>query len=132
MENILKIKEGCLQGATSQEVAELAVKILDSKLASEIKLLKIDAKTVIADYFVICTGNSSTQIKTLADEVEYKLGIAGVADVRLEGSASDEWKVVDCKDVIVHIFSPDARDFYKLDRLWADCEEIDINKILNS
>ncbi|MBE6624135.1 MAG: ribosome silencing factor [Ruminococcaceae bacterium] len=132
MENILEIKEGCLQGATSQEVAELAVKILDSKLASEIKLLKIDAKTVIADYFVICTGRSTTQIKTLADEVEYKLKVAGVIEPKLEGSASDEWKIVDCKDVIIHIFSVEARDFYKLDRLWADCEEIDITKILNS
>ena len=132
MENILEIKENCLQGATSREVAELAVKILDSKLASEIKLLKIDAKTVIADYFVICTGRSTTQVKTLADEVEYKLKVAGVSDSRLEGSASDEWKIVDCKDVIIHIFSTEARDFYKLDRLWADCEEIDITKILNS
>ncbi len=132
MENILEIKEGCLEGATSCEVAELAVKILDSKLASEIKLLKIDAKTVIADYFVICTGRSTTQIKTLADEVEYKLKVAGVPEIRLEGSASDEWKIVDCKDVIIHIFSTEARDFYKLDRLWSDCEEIDITKILNS
>ena len=132
MENILEIKEGCLQGATSQEVAALAVKILDSKLASEIKLLKIDAKTVIADYFVICTGRSTTQIKTLADEVEYKLGVAGVQNIKLEGNTSDEWKVVDCKDVIIHIFSPDAREFYKLDRLWADCEDIDLSNILNS
>jgi ribosome-associated protein len=132
MENILEIKEGCLKGATSQEVAELAVKILDSKLASEIKLLKIDAKTIIADYFVICTGRSTTQIKTLADEVEYKLKVAGVNEPRLEGSASDEWKIVDCKDVIIHIFSLEARDFYKLDRLWADCDEMDISKILNS
>lgn len=132
MENILGIKEGCLIGASSDKIAELAIKILDSKKAEDLKLLKIDTKTIIADYFVICTGTSTTQIKTLADEVEYKLSLAGVADIRLEGSAADDWKVVDCKDVIIHIFSPDARDFYKLDRLWADCEEIDTDKILNS
>ena len=132
MENILNIKEGCLNGASSNEIAEMAIKIVDSKKALDIKLLKIDAKTIIADYFVICTGTSTTQIKTLADEVEYKLSLAGVSDVRLEGSAADDWKVVDCKDVIIHIFSQDAREFYKLDRLWSDCEEIDINKILNS
>ena len=131
MENIFEVKEDALIGATSEKVAEMAIKILDNKLAKELKMLKIDAKTIIADYFVICTGNSTTHIKTLADEVEYKLGVAGVSDIRLEGSASDEWKVVDCKDVIIHIFSPDARDFYKLDRLWADCEEIDISKIIN-
>lgn len=132
MDNIIEIKEGCLIDASSENVAQMASKILDSKKASDLKILKIAEKTIIADYFVICTGNSSTQIKTLADEVEYKLGVAGVKDIRLEGSASDDWKVVDCKDVIIHIFSPDARDFYKLDRLWADCEEIDIDKILNS
>ncbi len=131
MDNILEIKEGCLVNQAPDKVAELAIRILDFKKASDLKLLKIDEKTIIADYFVICTGNSSTQIKTLADEVEYKLGVAGVQDIRLEGGASDEWKVVDCKDVIIHIFSPDARDFYKLDRLWADCEEIDLNNILN-
>ena len=109
MDNILEIKEGFLNDASSDIVAETAIKILDSKKASDLKLLRIDTKTIIADYFVICTGNSSTQIKTLADEVEYKLGIAGVKDIRLEGSASDDWKVVDCKDVIIHIFSPDAR-----------------------
>ena len=105
MENILGIKEGCLIGADSTQVAELAVKILDSKKAENIKLLKIDTKTIIADYFVICTGTSSTQVKSLADDVEYRLGIAGVADIRLEGSNADDWKVVDCKDVIIHISS---------------------------
>ena len=78
------------------------------------------------------TDKAKGALKTLADEVEYKLGLAGVSDIRLEGNNSDEWKVVDCKDVIIHIFSQDAREFYKLDRLWSDCEEIDINKILNS
>ena len=107
-------------------------KILDSKKAEDIKVLKIDAKTTIADYFVICTGTSNTHVKTLADEVDYRLGIAGVSELRLEGSLADDWKVIDCKDVIVHIFSASAREFYKLDRLWADCEEIDISKILNS
>lgn len=131
MENIFEIKEGCLKEATSFQVAELTTKILDSKKASDLKILKIDSKTIIADYFVICTGNSTTQIKTLADEVEYKLGLAGVSDIRLEGNNSDEWKVVDCKDVIIHIFSPDAREFYKLDRLWSDCEEISLDSILN-
>ena len=132
MENILGIKEGCLIGATSYEIAELTAKILDSKKAEDIKILKIDTKTTIADYFVICTGNSNTHVKTLADEADYRLGIAGVSDLRLEGTNADDWKVIDCKDVIIHIFSTSAREFYKLDRLWADCEEIDITKIINS
>ena len=132
MENIFEVQEGILIGKGSEDVAKLATQLLDSKKADNIKVLKIDTKTIIADYFVIANGRSTTQIKALADELEYKLGVAGVSDIRLEGSDSNEWKVLDCKDVIIHIFSEEARDFYKLDRLWADCEEISIEEILNS
>ena len=131
MDYIFKVNEGELSQASSFDIAKAAVKILDSKIASDIKMLKIDQKTIIADYFVICTGNSSTQVKTLADEVEYQLGVGGVPYVKLEGNDSDEWKIVDCHDVIVHVFSNDARNFYKLEKLWSDGEEIDINSILN-
>lgn len=130
MEVLFNVKENELENATSLEVASAAIKVLDSKKAGDIKLLKIDQKTIIADYFVICTGNSSTQVKTLADEVDYQLGEGGVPYVRLEGADSDEWKIIDCHDIIVHIFSNEARGFYKLEKLWADAEEIDISTII--
>ena len=130
MEVLFNVKENELENATSLEVASAAIKVLDSKKAGDIKLLKIDQKTIIADYFVICTGNSSTQVKTLADEVDYQLGVGGVPYVRLEGADSDEWKIIDCHDIIVHVFSNEARGFYKLEKLWADAEEIDISTII--
>ncbi|MBE6673685.1 MAG: ribosome silencing factor [Ruminococcaceae bacterium] len=130
MDILFNVKDGELENSTSFEIACAAVKVLDSKKAGDIKLLKIDKKTIIADYFVICTGNSSTQIKTLADEVEYQLGVGKVPYVRLEGTDSDEWKIIDCHDIIVHVFSNEARGFYKLEKLWADAEEIDINSII--
>ena len=130
MEVVFNVKENELVGADSIKIAEAAIKVLDIKKANDIKLLKIDEKTSIADYFVICSGNSSTQIKTLADEAEYQLNNGGVAHVRLQGTDSDEWKVLDCHDVIIHIFSNEARNFYKLEKLWADAEEIDINGLL--
>ena len=130
MENLFKVEPGQLENASSLEVVGAVVKILDNKLAKDIKALKIDSKTIIADYFVICSGNSSTQIKTLADEVEYQLGVGALPYVRLEGTDSNEWKVVDCHDVIVHIFSDEAREFYKLEKLWADAEEISIADLL--
>ena len=130
MEVLYNVKDGELENASSYEIACAAVKVLDSKKASDLKLLKIDSKTTIADYFVICSGNSSTQIKTLSDEVEYQLGVGKVPYVRLEGTDSDEWKVIDCHDIIVHVFSNEARGFYKLEKLWADAEEIDINSII--
>lgn len=130
MENLFKVEPGQLENASSLEIVGAVVKILDNKLAKDIKALKIDSKTIIADYFVICSGNSSTQIKTLADEVEYQLGVGALPYVRLEGTDSNEWKVVDCHDVIVHIFSDEAREFYKLEKLWADAEEISIADLL--
>ena len=130
MENIFKIEPNQLENATSFDIVTAVVKILDNKKAKGIKALKIDNKTIIADYFVICSGNSSTQIKTLADEVEYQLGVGALPYIRLEGTDSNEWKVVDCHDVIVHIFSDEAREFYKLEKLWADADEVDISEII--
>ena len=131
MEVLYNVKDGELENATALEITSATVKVLDSKKAADIKVLKIDQKTIIADYFVICTGNSSTQIKTLADEVEYQLGVGKVPYVRLEGADSDEWKIIDCHDIIVHVFSNEARGFYKLEKLWADAEEIDISSIID-
>lgn len=130
MENVFNVQEGSLAEASSLQIAEAAVKTLDYKKACDIKLLKIDEQTTIADYFVICSGNSSTQIRTLADEVEYQLGRGDVPHVQLQGTDSDEWKIIDCHDVIVHVFSNEARAFYKLERLWADATEIDISGLL--
>ena len=132
MENMFEVQEGILFDKGADEIVKVAVKILDSKKASDIKVLKIDTKTILADYFVICNGRSTTQIKALADELEYKLGVGGIGYIRLEGSDSNEWKVLDCKDVIIHVFSTEAREFYNLDRLWADCEEINLDEILNA
>lgn len=130
MEKVFNVVPGSLSEATPIQIAEAAVKTLDYKKAGDIKLLKIDEQTTIADYFVICSGNSSTQIKTLADEVEYQLGRGSVPFVQLQGTNSDEWKIIDCHDVIVHIFSNEARAFYKLEKLWADSTEIDISGLL--
>ena len=130
MENIFNVKEGELIEASSLKIAEAAVKTLDVKKAGEIKLLKVQDKTTITDYFVICSGNSSTQIRTLADEVEYQLKQGGVPHVQIQGTDSDEWKIIDCLDVIVHVFSNEARAFYKLEKLWADAEEIDISGLI--
>lgn len=131
MEEIFKIPEGALNNASSLEIAKNVVRILDAKKAGDIKLLRVEDKTVITDYFVICTGTSRTQLKSLADEVEYQLGVGGVPFLRLEGNDCDDWKVIDCRDVIVHVFNVEARGFYKLEKLWADAEEIDISGLTN-
>ena len=115
---------------TSLELAKLAVKSLDSKRGSQIKVIKIDGISVIADYFVIATGHSSTQVKALADAVEYELKEAGENASHIEGHRNDSWILLDYVDVIVHVFSEEAREYYDLDKMWSDGEEIDISDVL--
>ena len=109
---------------TPRELGEIIVKTLDAKKAKDIKLLRIDDKTVLADYFVICEGTSNTQIKALAGEVEYKMGLYGKPVLRMEGYSEGVWVILDFASVIVHIFSRDAREFYKLEKLWDNGTEI--------
>ncbi len=106
------------------------INALESKKAHDIKVIKITDITSIADYFVIATGTSATQVRALADEVDYQMGNNGINAARIEGTGKDSWFLIDYNDIVVHIFSREARDFYDLDRLWADGEEISIDTIL--
>ena len=110
---------------TSAEIAAIAAKALDDKNARDIKVLKTDKQTVLADYFVICNGTSSTHIKALVDEVDKQLSEAGEPPIRREGLRSDIWVLMDFGCVIVHVFTDEARKFYNLERLWSDAEEVD-------
>ena len=110
----------------SRETAVFAAKILDDKKAREIKLLDISGLTTIAEFFVICTGGSTTQVKALADNVVEKMSENGAEPLRCEGYKSCEWILLDYGDVVVHIFKEDMRSFYNLDHLWGDAKNIQI------
>ena len=113
-----------LKDATPLELAHAIFDVLDAKKAHKLRVLRVNDQTVITDYFVICTGNSSTQVKSLGGELEYKLGLRGVDPVHFEGRDSDGWIVLDYSTVIVHIFNRELRDFYQLEKLYGDAEEI--------
>ena len=115
---------------TSYETAIAAVKAIDGKKGLNIQVIRISDISVLADYMVIATGNSSTHVKALADEVEYRLDEAGVSVSHIEGYRSKSWILLDYVDVIVHVFSEEAREFYDLDRLWQDGESIDISEFV--
>ena len=115
---------------TSKEMSEKIVGVLASKIGKDIKLLKIDKITVIADYFVVCTANSTTQIKTLCDEVEAALEAEGEKVLHREGYRNGGWVLLDYGCVVVHVFMEDAREHYNLERLWQDAEDIDISGIV--
>lgn len=110
---------------TPAEIAAIAAKALENKKARDVKVLKTAEQTVLADYFVICNGTSSTHIKALVDEVDKELSEAGEPPIRREGLRSDIWVLMDFGCVIVHLFTDEARKFYNLERLWSDSEEID-------
>ncbi len=107
-----------------EEITAIAYHALDSKNAKDVKILKTAEHTVLADYFVICNGTSTTHIKALVDEVDRELSEAGEPPVRREGLRSDIWVLMDFGSVIVHIFTDEARKFYDLERLWSDAEAV--------
>lgn len=113
----------------SKELAMQIAKLLDSKKATRVKVLKVRDLTVLADYFVIASGTSSTHVKSLAEEVEFQFKEKGVAPIRTEGFNTQNWFILDYANVIVHVFSPDARDYYDPDHLWADGEDVPMDFI---
>ena len=117
---------------TPDEIAGLVVSVLDNKKAQDIKLLRTTDITVLADYFVICTASSTTQLRTLSDEVERILKENGEFPLRREGHRSGGWILIDFGCVIVHLFLHEAREFYTLERLWSDAESIDITTIIKN
>ncbi|MBD9061320.1 MAG: ribosome silencing factor [Ruminococcaceae bacterium] len=115
---------------TDREELEIAVKALDSRKAKNITALKVEDLTILANYFIIASATSTTQVKALADEVEYQLGEKGVKPKSIEGYQSQTWIMLDYYDIIVHVFLEETRDFYQLERLWADGIPVDISDLV--
>lgn len=114
---------------TPKELALKAAEILDNKKAEDIKVIEVTEQTIVADYFVLATGTSSTHVKALADDVEYELEQIGVHDGHIEGRATG-WVLLDYGAVLVHVFDKESRAYYNLERLWTDANLVDISDIL--
>ena len=113
-----------------KEIAVAVTKALDEKKGMDIKLLKIDRVSSLADYFLICTGTSNTHVKTLCDYAEYTLENLGESMLGREGHRGNSWELLDYGTIVVHVFTEEAREFYALERLWADAEQVDLSNIL--
>ena len=111
---------------TAFETAQLAAQVLDTKKGEQVRILGIRDVSVLGDYFVIATGTSGTHVKALADEVEFRLGEAGVRPHHVEGYRSNSWILLDYGEVVVHVFTQQSREFYDLDRLWQNGEPIPV------
>ena len=126
--NIPKIKLDKNGRPESASLAEEIYRILDSKNGEDVAVIKVAEKTDLTDYFVIATAKSTTHVRALTDEVEYRVELAGIKPDRSEGRGNgNSWMVIDYGNVLVHVFSREAREFYNLDKLYSDAEKIEIN-----
>jgi len=107
------------------ETALAAAAALEKVKGTDIQVLRIDSLSILADYFVIGTGSSTTQVRAMAAEVEKQLSEKGAALGHREGFEKGGWILLDYASVIVHIFLPASRDFYSLDRLWEDAQRVE-------
>ena len=115
---------------SANEVAITVTKALDEKKGMDIRLLKIDRVSSLADYFLICTGTSNTHVKTLCDYAEYSMEQLGEPLLGREGHRGNTWELLDYGSVVIHVFTDEARKFYDLERLWADAENVDLRDIV--
>ena len=113
-----------------RNLAVCAAEILYAKKAFALKLLHVEEQTILADYFLIANGNSNTQLKALADELIFQLNELGIQPSHIEGMNEATWIILDYGSVIIHLFNPETRRFYNLERLWSESEEVDITPIL--
>ena len=103
---------------------------LDGKKGGDIKVLKTEGLTTLADYFVLCTATSNTQIKAMSDACEEAAESNGERAHHIEGHRGGTWLLMDFSSVVVHVFTDEARKFYDLERLWSDAEELDMAQVL--
>ena len=114
----------------SNEMAIQIAKALDAKKGQDIKVLKTEEVTTLAEYFVLCTATSSTQVKAMSDACEAAMEKLGESVHHIEGHRDGSWLLMDFSSVIVHVFTDEARKFYDLERLWSDAVEIDLTEAL--
>ncbi|WP_261129561.1 ribosome silencing factor [Bacillus sp. Marseille-Q3570] len=115
---------------TSNELVELSVRALDDKRAENIVVLDVQGISLVADYFIICHGNSEKQVEAIAREVKDRAQENEYPVKRLEGLDQSRWVLIDLGDVIVHIFHKDDRMYYNLEKLWGDAPTLNIESML--
>ena len=112
------------------DALKIALKAADDKKAHDLLALDISRIASFASYFLFCTGDSSRQMQAIADEIQKKLKEAGILTSHVEGYQNSEWILLDYFDLVVHVFSKEARGFYDLERLWRDGKKLDTDKLL--
>ncbi|UWG96887.1 ribosome silencing factor [Dehalobacter sp. DCM] len=108
----------------SPDQLQKVVGFIEDKKGQNISILDLKGISIIADYFMIATGNSTTQTKAITEHLVEKLPEAGIKVIRTEGLPEAQWVLIDCGDLVIHIMTPDTREFYSLERLWGDARTV--------
>ena len=116
----------------AKEIIATAVKALSDKKGRDLKVLDTAGQTTLAEYFIICSGTSNTQVRALAEAVEEALSKAGEEPHHIEGHRGGLWTLLDYSAVVVHVFTEEGREFYDLERLWSDAAAVDISEYLTA
>ena len=112
----------------AKEIIAIAVKALSDKKGRDLKVLDTIGQTTLAEYFVICSGTSNTQVRALAEAAEEALSKAGEEPHHIEGHRGGLWTLLDYSAVVIHVFTEEGREFYDLERLWSDAAPVDISE----
>ena len=110
---------------TSKELVKAAVAAIEEKKGEDIKVIDISGVSVIADYFILASGNNQRQTQAIADELEERLGRQGVFMKQKEGYSAGNWILLEYQDVVIHIFNSEDRRFYNLERIWTDGKTVE-------
>ena len=116
----------------AKEIIAAAVKALSDKKGKDLKVLYTADQTTLAEYFIICSGTSNTQVRALAEAVEEVLSKAGEEPHHIEGHRGGLWTLLDYSAVVIHVFTEEGREFYDLERLWSDAAPVDISEYLTA
>lgn len=110
---------------TAEQTMSMIMKVIDEKKGKDPVALNLQGISLVADYFVICHGNSDIQVKAIADEIKKKVEQSGLEIKRIEGLDAARWVLIDIGDVVVHVFHREDREYYNLERLWSDAKVVE-------
>ena len=116
----------------TKEIIAAAVKALSDKKGKDLRVLYTADQTTLAEYFIICSGTSNTQVRALSEAVEEALSKAGEEPHHIEGHRGGQWTLLDYSAVVIHVFTEEGREFYDLERLWSDAAPVDVSEYLTA
>jgi ribosome-associated protein len=127
-----KIGGNYLMSVDTKKLLETVVRAADDKRAEDIVALDMNGVSLLADYFVVASGNTERQVQAIVDEIDDKVEELGGTVKSIEGKKGSKWILMDLGDVVVHVFTPEERANYKLEQFWQDAPEVDVSEWINA